>query len=553
MLFSLQQGCVLCCKRHHQKHCFELIEAQKEGINQELIDLRRTLNSTIHQHDDMMGILKENRTRKLADIKWSCDKIQESVNRDISDFRLQQNQSQQREQKRIDELKVKQKKIQEEADRKIAELQQEQDRIKLGIQRSISELELDEKRIQEVAKRSADTIKYNKDSTRFEIDQTLMWLAQQKKSLESEQIFLDILYEMGNESDKLSRVPGMKSNFRKQFPGKGLASSNTDRTLNANKANSAEALVETLVKKELPFFVGLHCIKNVSMSCGPAYSIRPATLFNQPHIIHTCDVENSDKICIHNISMNCQRRISVRGMKQCGNTVVLDATAGLVVVADQIEQWSEKMRTGRARTHLSGSLHWLTFNRNYDIINHAVSPLQCGQFSYMNVSHDGHLLLLTQCTTSEHHNYLEVHHKNRCVLRTIALPDMCKRPMSAVSIGADKFVVVDTVQRMLLWIDHRGQVLRQYGQGPGEELCYPIHIAQHSKGQLLVTDRASNKIHLLSTQGQLLQYLLQEPEVRSPLSLHVDEHTGQLYVVQWKNSGVSEMNIFQFFFPAPGI
>lgn len=169
--------------------------------------------------------------------------------------------------------------------------------------------------------------------------------------------------------------------------------------------------------------------------------------------------------------------------------------------------------------------------------------MQCVQHGYMNRNHAGHLLVITYCTTSKHRKKLVVY-DNRRVLRTIALSDMFIRPVSVVSIGLDKFVVVDNGKHEAIGIDQHGQVLQQYGQRPGEELNGPLHIIQHSEGLLLITDLVKHTVHLISNEGQLLQYVLKDSEVTYPFALNLDEQTGLLHVVHGRNANNLEVKTF---------
>ncbi len=80
---------------------------------------------------------------------------------------------------------------------------------------------------------------------------------------------------------------------------------------------------------------------------------------------------------------------------------MVDPDAGVIVVSDRVQEWTNEMKAGKSRNHVSGALHWLTLNNSYDITHHEVIQMRCVQSGYMNVNPDGHLLVLTHCTTGQ--------------------------------------------------------------------------------------------------------------------------------------------------------
>ena len=105
--------------------------------------------------------------------------------------------------------------------------------------------------------------------------------------------------------------------------------------------------------------------------------------------------------------------------------------------------------------------------------------------------------------------------------------------------AGDMCVVVG--DRSVWWVDQQGQVLRQYGQQP-DELSGALHVIQHSKGPLLITDWEKHRVVLLSNDATRLQQL---SDVEHPSTVHLDAQAGLLFVAHRNNKNNMNVKVFQ--------
>lgn len=402
-------------------------------------------------------------------------------------------------------------------------------------------------------KSSGPTFDHCLTELRTIFEHTLTQLREQRESLEQDYRFAELLHQKGNNSDKMSRIPGMRKMISngKQLSGKQLEfeariwkfQADTSRPNNDVNIKLSETMVNS-TKGESGDFRSLYHKHTVTISCEKPCYTRSVTLFNQQHIIHVFPVgTRCNEICVHNSASTVPKIISVPDIKQCISPVVID-NAGVMVVADHVQFWDNDMRKCQSPHHIRGVLHWLNLNERYNVTKHEQILMQCAQRGSMKVSHTGHLLVLNHCTTGEHHKQLVEYGSNRGVLRCIPLSDIFIEPISALNSGSNIFVVTDWGRRQVIWIDQHGEVLQQYG-GSKEELDNPFHIYQHSNGSLLIADRKNHRVQLVSNEGKLLRCLLQSPDIRFPRSIYFDEQTGLLCILQGENIINVELKTFQ--------
>lgn len=252
--------------------------------------------------------------------------------------------------------------------RKISQISDVIDHLKEDQTRMTTDIKWTCDKIQEEARKCVEQLKINEGNMKKRFDKTLKQLFELKESLESEQLFIDTLNNLGNESDKLSRVPGMKGMIAKgkQFSGKKVSIdtlqwefdvSNTEADLRNlfDNIKTTETLVESLEETKKLSFPGLHLVDNVPISCEIYWNKRPVSLFNQQHVIHGCVGENIDKICIHNITEPVMKLITVPRMKVYSDMVVVDAAAGELVASDDVKVWTDEMSRGKSHTYQWGT------------------------------------------------------------------------------------------------------------------------------------------------------------------------------------------------------
>ena len=277
------------------------------------------------------------------------------------------------------------------------------------------------------------------------------------------------------------------------------------------------------------------------MPCKPAWDVRPVQLFAQHYILHACGRITSDKICVHDTTGAITQLVSVPGAKLCASSLVLDSGTGLMVVSDRVQLWTNEMLEGKSKTHLSGTLHWLTLSKTFTITDHKVTPLRmcAGWVHGCGPMQDTCWSLPTVQQLGKHPKQLHVYDKHQHVLYHVSLPGGIQGPWSAITSTSDIFVVVGNQE--VWWMDQQGQVLRRYGQQPGER-SGATHIIQYSKGPLLITDWDKHRVVLLSNEATLLQHL---SDVEHPSTLHLDEQAGLLFVTQWNDENNINVKVFQ--------
>ena len=374
--------------------------------------------------------------------------------------------------------------------------------------------------------------------------------------------YMDILHRRGNDVDKTARVPRFREKVRLQNEDQ-LETPTWHFTVSLEKSGS---LLETPdifgriqvqniphpkpparpkgkhiqppsgrpIDRPVPPFDNLQYKDSIPIRCKCAYYPTYVTLFNQSFVIHSFSKgENTNKICIHNASPDdsIKTLVTVPGLTQGHSSVVVDPTAGLLVVADQGKDKVVK--------HRQGSLHWLTLNSRFGVVDHQTSQVQCVPCGCVSVDNNGNVLVLIRCTScighSHPHQLLVCDRQTHQVIQTVVLPKACEQPMSAFSPASGVYIVADGYKDQVLWLDSTGRVLAKYmyGNKTEDRLSGPHYITQHSEGYLLVTDWHNDMVHLVSRDGKFLGSLLsrQWHPISHPESLYLDEKAGLLTVV----------------------
>ena len=376
-----------------------------------------------------------------------------------------------------------------------------------------------------------------------------------KKSIVCDQLFAETLLHKGNDSDKVSRIPGMKSKMLqgKLYSGKRVELEmlvwKSDGNEIARKPFSDVKLRETLVKpiggEDGSLLPDLQHKCTIPVRCQPAWGVKTVQLFDRQFFLHGFTGTNSDKICFHDIaSGEVTQLLPVPMVREFTGPIIVDSKAGVIAIADQVASWTEQMMAGSSKTHLSGAVYWVTISKMFTITTYKKRPMQCVKLGHMSVNQDGCLLVLSHCTTGKHPRQLLMYDKNQDILHQIGLPPGMGSPLSAVNSTKDVFVIVDSVEKgKLWWVDKDGQVLHQYGNQACERLLYPTHVIQHSTGLLLCTCRGQNRLALLSKDATLLQHV---SDVKFPSTLHLNEQAGLLSVVEWKDQDNVHVKVLQF-------
>ena len=555
------QVCKLCMNGNHTGHELESLEITAQRLDSELMDcIRPYLDCTAAQISDTLQTLEEEREKMKRDIQQVL-KDHKTI-KDTAQHKVTQCQEKVQKitrslEQAVQNLETAQKSLenQELFAEALQTVKPMVDSVKSGQEKIMGCLNAacqDQQTIAKKAQRNIEKLENILQDAMAKFTGAAEKLSAMKISVDANQSFAEILHTKSNDSDKVSRIPGMKDKMlhRKLYSGKQIELETLvwefDKCQAEGKLFNAiklrETLVESLGGNEGSLFQGLQHVGTIPVPCKPAWRVTPVQMFAHHYILHACSGIDADKICVHDTTGAITQLISVPGAKYCASSVVVDSTRGLMVVSDEMTVLTDEMHEGKSKTHLSGALRWLTLSKAFDVTDHKVISLRCVPDGFMNVNKEGHLLVLTLCTTGKHPKELHVYGNHQRALYQVNLPSEMERPLSPMSSASDMFVIVG--KHGVWWIDHQGQMLQQYGQEP-RELPLAVHcdITQHSKGgPLLVTDWKQDRVVLLSNEATLLQHL---PDVEYPTTLYLDEKAALLFVTRWADKNNVKVTVFQ--------
>ena len=351
----------------------------------------------------------------------------------------------------------------------------------------------------------------------------------QRSRLQEYKQYVDILHERGRDPEKTFRCRGLQALVQKQCkPQPKRTRWDSKMMLQHEGPGQQEALAEIggSISSYLAIFEGPKHKQTISIQCKDAANMRLVTLFGHQQVLHcfwgdTC-LQNKNKICIHNTDGCVRRLLTIPKMKWGHSLAVVDPPGGKLAVSD----FNDVLFDG-------GSLHWITLSQTYDIVKHEITQLECGPYGYINVDSSGQVLVTTLCTSKKHPNRLVIYDKDKHrKLQVIDLPEMVRRPASAVNSAPGVFTVVDNWSNTAVWLDGNGQVLRTY-DGRGENTMHSqLHVLRHAEGYLLICDNSNHRLHLLNRKGTFLHYLLCKDldHIESPRTISLDEQAGLLAV-----------------------
>ena len=563
------QVCKLCMNGNHTEHELESLKVTAQRLDNELMKcIRPYLDCTAAQISDTLQTLEAERLKMkrdfqqlLEDHKTIRDTARDKVTQDqakvqeITGKREQTVENLEAVQKPLENPKLSSKPLQRVKPVVVS--------VKDGQETKMRCLDAacqDQETTVKKAERNIEKLEKMQQDAMVKFMEATDKVKAMKKSVDANQSFANILHTEGNDSDKVSRIPGIRDKMlhRKLYSGRQIEvetlvwesdmcqANEVEKLLGQAKGklfdaiHLRETLLESLEGDEGSLLQNLQHQEHVCtipVPCERVCHVIPVQLFAQHYILHAYMGINSDKICVHDTTGAIRQLIPVPGARVCGSAAVLDSGTGLIVVSDQIRVWTEEMLQGNSTTHLRGKLHWLALSKTFTVTSHEVKRLECVQRGHTNVDHAGHLLVITHCTTGKHPKQLHVYDKHQHLLCRVNLPSGMHNPSSALTSATDIFVVVCWYG--VCWIDHQGQVLPHYGQQPGE-LSLAAHIVQHSKGPLLITDWANHRLVLLGNEATPLQHL---SDVEYPNTLHLDEQEGLLFVAQWRNENNVDVKV----------
>ena len=553
------QVCKLCMKSSHTGHELEPLEVTAQRMDSELMKcIRPYLDCTAAQISGTLQALEGERLKMKGDIQQVLED-HKSI-RDTAQDKVTQSQAKVQEitgilEQAVENLETARKLLenQELFAEALEKVKPMVDSVKGGqekIMECLNATSQDQKTTAKKAQRNIEELENMLQDTMVKFSGAAEKLKIMKISVDANQSFAEILHNEGNDSDKVSRIPGMrdKMRHRKLYSGKEIEVETlvweVDKCETEGKLLGAVNLRETLVESVGVdgglLFQDLQHVRSIPLPCKSAWYIRPVQLFGEQCILHTYRGINSDKICVHDTTGSTTQLISVPWAKRCASPVVVDSATGLIVVADHLQLRNYETDEFISQTHLSGALHWLTLSKTFTVSSHNVTPLRCVQLGFMNVNHVGHLLVVTYCTTGKHPRQLLVYDSHQHVLSQVNLSNEMLHPWSAMTGASDMFVLA--CNRAVWWIDQQGQVLQQYNPQTGG-LSGARHMIQHSKGPLLISDWVQGRVVLLSNEATLLQHL---PDVECCGALHLDEQAGLLLLEQWKDEDDVNVKVFQF-------
>ena len=291
----------------------------------------------------------------------------------------------------------------------------------------------------------------------------------QRSRLQEYKQYVDILHERGKDPEKTSRCPGLQALLQKQWKPQPERARWCSQMVQHEGRGQQKVLSEIRgsISIYLAICEGPKHKQSIIVECQEALQKRLVTLRGHQQVLHCflgdSNPENKNKICIHDTDGSVKRLLTIPKMNFGQSLAVVDPPGGKLVVTG--------VNGGR---HESGSLHWITLSETCDITAHDITKLECGPSGYINVDSNGQVLVITNCTGEQHPNRLVIYDKEtRRQLQVIDLPGMLGCPLSAVNSSRGVFTVADAEINQVVWLDCKGQVLRTYGDRPGEAMGSP--------------------------------------------------------------------------------
>lgn len=174
----------------------------------------------------------------------------------------------------------------------------------------------------------------------------------------------------------------------------------------------------------------------------------------------------------------------------------------------------------------------IRIDRYGNIKNQWSTGSNCGRIS---ITQDSNIILAAYKTDK-----LIEYTADGSLVREIKLSYKVANPQHAIKLNSSRFLVIhgmydDVLQRVCL-LDDTGYVLASFGGEKGsdiEHLHGPIYLAVDKTGSIFVAEYSNSRILLLDRALTFMRVLLskEKHELRDPWSIHLDEATGRLFVV----------------------
>ena len=422
------------------------------------------------------------------------------------------------------------------------------------------------KRLREEITRREELYLFRIDATRREMLPALDAAQQMHRNflenVSALKVYAETLQSLGSDFDKVSHVPGIREMLKKErdvkfetftwqsdmSPLRDSDVINLDKLL--GEVNIDQQLVNRLRTRDRKIVEKPALEASFHFQCDNMRFPEFVPLYGQLYLTHIYNL-NSDQeanpffgshvqcLCFHDEGGKFLKRLHVPGVKHFGRTSVINPEIGRILV----ECTAAKTVIGE---HRGGAMHWLTLNRQLEIITHDITKLHCIP-GLCTVDWTGQPISTTFCVASRNPHpctVLDMNHSG-IVQKIITLPHGefgC--PLSAIRHGSDGYIISDTLSDHVAWVNEEGTMLRRFHR----ESLKPFNFIQHPHGFLIIPDWGNSRVYVVSMDGKMEQELLTTGDgIQCPRRLYLDDHAGRLYVAQSREGIHWQISIFEKF------
>ena len=331
------QLCKLCMCGNHIGHELESLEVTAQRLDSELIKcIRPCLDCTAAQISNTLETLEIDRHKMETDIQQLLlvqKTIRDTAQDKISHYEPKVQKISGKLAQAVENLETVQKSMEISQELFAEALQTVKpmvDSVKAGQEKIMQHLNAacqDQESTAKKAERNIEELENMLQDTEVKFTGAAEKLMAMKISVGANLSFAEILHTEGNDSDKVSRIPGMRDKMlhSKLYSGKRIELETLvwefDKCQAEGKLldaiNLRETLAESMGGDEGLLFQGLQHVCTIPVACKAIYSVKPVQLFAQHYILHACKGINSDKICVHDTTGAVTHLISVPGAKSC--------------------------------------------------------------------------------------------------------------------------------------------------------------------------------------------------------------------------------------------
>lgn len=319
---------------------------------------------------------------------------------------------------------------------------------------------------------------------------------------------IDMLYDFGNDADLVKQMPALQgdlcamTNTEQQVVTWKHVYRNMEQTEQAIKVMLGHIQLKEPIK--LDQYVKYKALKYPGRNVVSGMVV----VGNLLCVTHT---DNSD-MWLYDLVSDHHKKCPVPGLKDPRGMALLQPGDSTVVITDQHKSRGRlhyvKISQNLTVTHIKEKN--ISIRNPRKVFSHSrellIGQMGGSQFSICNA--DG---VEQKRFTLTNDNF------PRCVART---------PVGYVALTWDK-----EKKCTIEWMDQNGKRTHTYGCNDGEHFQRAHHMVVDKEGMVIMADYHNDKIHLIDSNGRLLQFLLKKDDgILGPMCVYIDEESGLLYV-----------------------